>query len=61
MSSENVMAISKIEGSLIEAGKNLSKLKSENTNQEAMLLAAIDELNEYQTETIHALRILFED
>lgn len=58
---ENIMIVSKIEGLLNEAAKNFPQLKSENSNQEAMVVAAIDELNEYQTETIHALRILFED
>jgi hypothetical protein len=60
MSSENIMTISKVEGSLIEASKNLHRLIPTNSQQQDMRQAAIEELKEYQTETIHSLRILFE-
>lgn len=61
MSSENTMTISTIEGSLIEASKNLHKLKPVGLQQETIKLTAIEEIHDFQTETIHALKILFED
>lgn len=60
MSGENIMHIEVIENLLSEAGKNLDKLRTNNNNQETMKQAAIEELHEYQTETLHSLRILFE-
>ena len=57
---ENIWTIAKIEGSLCEASKNLDKLSSSTGNQEALKQAAIEELQDFQTETLHALRILFE-
>ena len=57
---ENIFTVSKVEGLLIEASKDLDKLIAKNNRQETMKQAAVEELHEYQTETLHALRILYE-
>ena len=55
------MIVSKIEGLLNEASKVMATLKPEQSNQTAMKEAAAEELMDFQLESLHALRILFED
>ena len=57
---ENIFTVSKVEGLLCEASRNLDKLDPNNNRQETIKQTAIEELNDFQTETLHALRILYE-
>ena len=58
---ENIMAIAKVEGLLGEASKFLHELIPVGLTQETMTEAAIEELQDYLTDTLHDLRLLFEE